>query len=265
MRKFTLYFALTLIPATLAFAGPEAIQTSSKEMKETVAPAPTCDFSWTGFYIGVRGGYGWDVGDVNLIPLPSAAAFNTNALTTHPDAEGFVGGGELGYNWQINRVVLGVETDLSGSGMDGDSHQSPLFTPGGVPLLPSRFDASKNVDWFGTVRGRIGFVPWCRTLVYGTGGLAYAHVNSDAVSDFFNVPQLHFPASRDDIQFGWTAGAGVEFAMSKHWTIKAEYLYCDVGDDSRTVQENPPLPPFAIRYRWDTQFHTVTAGLNFKF
>ena len=237
-------------------------------MKETVAPAPTCDFSWTGFYIGGRAGGAWtDNHDLDVRVFSSAADFIIDPNHQNIDASGFVGGGELGFNWQLGKyLVLGAETDFSGSDLSGDStraHDLPQFSTATADL-----HISQRVDWFGTVRGRVGFVPWCRLLVYGTGGFAYASVDDSAVLDFRPFGGLsHLPASHNDTETGWTAGGGVEFAISRHWSIKAEYLYIDVGDATAIAPQIPNLnnPPVMASYHWDNQFHTVAAGLNFKF
>ncbi len=270
MKKIVFTSIVSVALGALAFAGPEAIQSSGKEMKTTVAPVETCDYSWTGFYIGGRAGYGWsNDGDVHAEGLPNDALnpFRIDPGHQGIDYDGFVGGGQIGFNWQLGKwFVLGAEADFSGSTMDGDStrdHFVPDIAagPADVPL-----HASQDINWFGTVRGRIGFVPWCKLMIYGTGGFAYADVD-DSV-DFNLIPEggnASYPAHRSDTETGWTAGGGIEYAIARHWTIRAEYLYIDVGDQGATGFPIPPNPPFHTHYDWDTQFHTVTAGINFKF
>ena len=268
MRKLALTFAIVLICGAFAYAGPEALPSSGKEMKQTVAPAPECDFSWTGFYVGIRGGYGWSNNDDVHIRV----FFPNQDLIVDPphqnlDSDGFVGGGEFGFNWQFGKwFVLGAEADFSGSDISGNStrvHDFPQFS---TDMADVRI--SQRVDWFGTVRGRVGFVPWCRMLIYGTGGFAYASVDDSAVIDFVPFGGVsHFPASHDDTETGWTAGGGIEFAISHHWSVKVEYLYMDVGDVTAIAPQVPNLnnPPVMASYHFDNQFHTVAAGLNFKF
>jgi outer membrane immunogenic protein len=240
-------------------------------MKETVAPAPpACDFTWSGFYIGIKGGYGWSGNsDVDFRGTPTALFTDLRPTTLSPDPDGFIGGGEIGYNWQFGKFVIGIAADFLGSGMDGEETTSPIFTTAGTPFFnPNSFlQANQSVDWFGTVRARFGFAPVCRLLIYGTGGFAYANERFDGIA-FFGPPTAGFfdyPASRDETDTGWTAGGGLEFAIARHWTIKAEYLYVDVGDDSTIGNPVPPNPPFQVHYNFENQFHTVTAGLNFKF
>ena len=266
MHKLAFTFAIVLLCGAFAYAGQEV--SSSKEMKQTVAPVPECDFSWTGFYIGLRGGYGWSSNDdVHIRLFDENQDFIVDPSHQNLDSDGFVGGGELGFNWQVGKwFVLGAEADFSGSDINGDSsrvHDIPQFSPD-----MNEFRTSQDVDWFGTVRGRVGFVPWCRVMLYGTGGFAYGNVDDSGVLDFVPFGGLsHLPASHDETDTGWTAGGGVEFAIGHHWTIKAEYLYIDLGDHSAIAPQIPDLntPSTFAQYRWDNAFHTVTAGLNFKF
>src|SRR4051794_13678074 len=182
------------ILAATAVAGPEALS-SGKEMKEVVpAPVVTCDYSWTGFYVGFNVGYGWGNAETSFDPLPDPAAFFVLQPQAH-DAEpdGIIGGGQVGFNWQWNKwVVFGAEADFQGSDMNGSKTVSPLFDiNGGMPpdQLDSFLVTQERIDWFGTVRGRIGFTPWCRLLIYGTGGLAYGDVHYAANTFYtFSTP-----------------------------------------------------------------------------
>lgn len=271
MRKLPLAILCSLACGAVAYAGPEPIPTSGKEMKQAVVPTPECDYTWTGFYIGGRIGYGWDAGHTHAEAVPDELTLGVADYTLDTDSDGIVGGGELGYNWQLNKwFMLGAEADFSGSGMSGDHYESPLVSAFGG-TREGEIGVGHAIDWFGTVRGRIGFIPTCRLLIYGTGGFAYAHSHDFGDVGFLfgqRIPVSTF-AGHDDTEGGWTAGAGLEYALSKHWSIKAEYLYIDCGDHSAFgVVFNPNLGPntgVGERYHWENQFHTVTAGLNFKF
>jgi len=260
MRKLPLTIAIVLICGAFAYAGPEALPSSGKEMKQTVAPVPECDFSWTGFYIGGRAGYGWGQADTSFEPLPDASSFGLRPTTKDADPDGFIGGIELGYNFQISSFVLGFETDFSGSGIEG-SKQGPLIQPDGTEFPGGIIRTRQDTDWVGTVRGRLGFTPFCRLLLYGTGGLAYGNVNYSATVE----RNSNYPVSFEETNVGWTAGGGVEFAIARHWTVKVEYLYYDLGDQSATGNPIPANPPFQVHYNWETTAHTVNGGLNFKF
>jgi outer membrane immunogenic protein len=270
MNKSTLTLALLFIGGAFAFAGPEALP-SGKEMKEVApAPAPTCDYSWTGFYLGVNVGYGWGNADTRFEFLPSEAAFDALNEKHDADPDGVIGGGQIGFNWEWNKwLILGVETDFQGSDMNGSKTSSPVLDSAGAPLpFPTALFTRERTDWFGTFRGRIGFSPWCRLLVYGTGGLAYGDVHYTG-DGFFN-PGLFFQefTSHSRTNVGWTAGGGLEYALTRHWSIKAEYLYYDLGDHGSTGNETVnglPNPPFGIHYNWETQANIVRGGINYKF
>jgi outer membrane immunogenic protein len=253
-----------------AFAGTEMYR--GKEMKQVApAPLPECDFTWTGFYLGGNAGYGWGHADTDFDPRPDAVTFVNLAPTTlDPDPSGFIGGGQLGYNWQWNKwLVLGFETDFQGTDIEGHDFQSPIIQNNGTPFLTagSFLAAHERVQWLGTVRGRIGFAPICRLLIYGTGGFAYGNVDYSANTNFNNGTT--YPVDFTETKTGWTAGGGIEYAISNHWTVRAEYLHYDLGEAHRTQNQLvggvPQGPPFFVHYNFDTSGEIVRGGLNFKF
>jgi len=142
---------------------------------------------------------------------------------------GFVGGVQAGYNWQSGSAVYGIETDIQYSD---------------VSVEIADFDIIE-IDWFGSTRLRAGFLPTDRFLVYATGGVAYGKYSIDL-------------ADLSDTRVGWTVGAGVEYAIDDKWSLKTEYLYTDLGSWDIAVDEG-------IAADVDFKFHTVRAGLNFKF
>ncbi|MGA7326397.1 MAG: outer membrane protein [Rhodomicrobium sp.] len=231
--------------------------------KDAYVPAPL----WTGFYAGIHGGYatgGWD--GTLLYNGGDSGIEGKHKL----DADGGFGGVQIGYNRQINSLVLGVEADISGSGLSGKgSYETKVFyAPNGSYF--KNFDA--DVDYFGTVRGRIGY-SFGNFLPYVTGGLAYGHAHLKN-----NVYDVHFAYTKDTgdadaTQVGWTAGAGVEYALGNHWSIKAEWLYIDLGQqDYRITGTDNSVPygggigPFTSdSFKADLTFNTFKAGLNYKF
>ncbi|HST29986.1 MAG TPA: outer membrane protein [Chthoniobacterales bacterium] len=259
---------------TSAFAGTESY--SGKEMKQVApAPLPECDFTWTGFYLGGNAGYGWGHADTDFNPRPDAVTFfDLKPTSLDPDPDGFIGGGQLGYNWQWNKwLVLGAETDFQGTDIEGHETRSPILDITGAPVNPpdSFLAAHERMQWLGTVRGRIGFAPMCRLLIYGTGGLAYGNVDYSANTNYGSAAGLNatYPVSFSDTKAGWTAGGGVEYAISNHWTVRAEYLHYDLGNESRTQNQLiggvPQGPPFFVHYNFDTSGEIVRGGVNFKF
>lgn len=269
MKKILTIAACTFLAMALTtFAGPEAISTGGKEMKQVVPVQPTCDYSWTGFYVGGRAGLGWSDNDLEARLFNRDTGFDLE-LPGHADLDegGFIGGGEVGFNWQWHWLVLGAEADFSGTSIDSDHHDfRDLGNPTNVD--EAELSAHQDLDWVGTVRGRIGFVPWCRLMIYGTGGFAYGELDESADVDFRDTGgTTHYPAHHDDTETGFAAGGGIEYAIDRHWSVKAEYLFIDLGDQSRLVVQNPDLNNGAdvTRYHWDAEFHTVVVGLNFKF
>jgi len=174
---------------------------------------------WDGAYIGINGGYGW-----------------SNAKPT--EAEGGFGGGQIGYNWQRDRIVFGLEGDFQGADISGRAYN-----------FGTDF-ARSDMNWFSTVRGRLGVAsgPW---LFYATGGLAVADVDHRA-----SLAGESFRAN--DTLTGYAVGGGLEWKFSQNWSAKAEYLYLGLGDSKLTADNGD-----FVRINNDVQ--TVRVGLNYHF
>jgi outer membrane immunogenic protein len=268
----TICACATLALAITAFGGPEPLP-SGKEMKEVApAPPPECDFTWTGFYFGGNAGYGWGNADTHFEPLPDPVSFFAlEPSRLEPDPSGFIGGGQIGFNWQWNKwLVLGIESDFQGTDIEGQDRQQPIFDITGAIANgnPDTFlEAHERMQWFGSTRGRIGIAPWCRWLFYGTGGVAYGNVDYSANTNFDNG--ITYPVRFSETNVGWAAGGGIEYAIAHHWTVKVEYLHYDLGDQSRTEPQLfngvPTGSGFAVRYNFDTSGDIVKGGFNFKF
>jgi len=188
---------------------------------------------WSGPYIGATLGYGvgrFDQGD------------NTGAGTGWTDMSGVIGGGAIGYNAQMGQFVLGVEGDLQLSGIAGSSPTVPGWNCLGTE--PCR----NSVDWFSTVRGRVGYA-FGDFMPFVTGGVAYAGVRS---SDSDGVSGTDMSKN----VFGYTLGGGVEMAVSAQVSAKVEALYVDLGTAESGVNNN---------FYADNKFAVVRAGLNWGF
>jgi outer membrane immunogenic protein len=239
-------------------------------------------FNWTGFYIGVNAGYGW--GDTSF-SLVGANAEGQNFIdafgglarrSSSFDTSGAVFGGQIGYNWQFaSQWVAGIEADINYSRVNGRDSYTTTFGAG-----IDRIDARRSLDWFGTVRARLGFLATERLLVFATAGLAYGRGTAGA--SFTDVSGTNsgvggtsclanstcFAGSRARTSAGWTGGGGFEYAVSSNWTVKVEYLYVNLGD--QTVLLPTVLPggtgPGALLARFDdSATHIVRAGINYKF
>jgi outer membrane immunogenic protein len=220
-------------------------------------------FSWSGFYVGINGGYGFSADDYAVVwnetnaTLPFFGPATAGSLSP---AGGF-GGGQVGVNRQFGGVVLGLEADLQVSDISDTAAGSttPYLAPGGIATVTSK----SAVGSFGTLRPRIGFT-WDRTLLYGTGGLAWGRVtHSMLYVDSFGFTGQDKTSSS---QVGYAVGGGLEHAFSGGWSMKAEYQYINLGSHSYIAPElfGGATTAFAIHTNTDTDFHTVRLGLNWK-
>lgn len=291
--------------------------------------APPPAFGWSGFYVGANAGYSRSNDDVGLsttsttsgqqnLSLPptrdtllgaataaSIAASVPGNFVTSP--HGYIFGGQMGYNFQSGWFVYGVETDLQQADIKGSSSVTGIGTATGPnsPLRPhlpialvstTSAYAEQNLDWFGTVRGRIGFTVFDRFLIYGTGGFAYGE--GDSTANYSTVQCASFGGrigttcsnantivtgptvaggSGSSGLTGWTYGAGVEYAFASGWSVKGEWLHYDLGS------LNYSLSPSVFTFRavfGSGNTHSVTTsstasanyegdiariGLNYKF
>jgi outer membrane immunogenic protein len=218
-----------------------------------VPPAPPP--LWTGFYIGLNAGGTWSSN--NTVDVDTVTAFNNvavlsalgatfapaSALGTTADlpigsSGGFIGGGQVGYNYQFGpSFVAGIEADIQGIASSQGSSSLFRVTPRiGFPgdNVDSLLSASKRADYIGTVRGRLGWLVTPTFLVYGTGGLAYGGTSSNTSIFSAEVPNTGSTSvtgfgSESTTRVGWTAGGGVEWMFLPNWSVKAEYLYYDLG------------------------------------
>jgi outer membrane immunogenic protein len=222
------------------------------------APAPVPYYNWTGFYAGVNAGYSVarDSNQFNEFAFPFPGQELGEFYKTSP--AGFVGGAQLGYNWQNGNWLVGFETDFQGTGQRDSACVN--LCEFGIPGILGTVNSivTQKLPWFGTVRGRLG-ATFDRTLFYVTGGLAYGRVDTSIslVDGAFTSV-----TSASTTRAGWTAGAGVEAALWGNWTGKIEYLYVDLG--SQTL-----FPPNVARVS-DTvslnlRDHIVRLGLNYRF
>jgi outer membrane immunogenic protein len=254
--------ALAILIFALSTAGASA---ADMAVKAPPMAAPVI-YSWTGFYIGGNVGYGWGQANNNFVPLPSPAQFvNLAVQDLNSDPRGVIGGGQIGYNWQNGKFVYGLEADIQGADVTGRVTVTPIIQNNLTPFPGAAFLSSgERLTWFGTVRGRVGITPVDRLLLYVTGGFAYGNVDYYSETNFRPVGTTQYLASFSKTKTGWTLGAGGEWAVGNNWSVKAEYLYIDLGNENTVVNANPLLPPFQVAYSWRTQEHIARVGLNYK-
>ena len=229
------------------------------------APAPI--FSWTGFYIGGSAGGHWGEDRLSTTTAPAnfIAGFApgldlASPVTLRP--QGWIAGIQGGYNWQVNQFVVGIEADASW--LDGTSTRAVVFT-GGFPGAARTFmNDSMKATFLATVRGRAG-VAFDRGLLYATGGVAFGEVKT--------TDTLGFPGNFLDTtsattrRTGWTIGGGGEYAFAPNWSVKAEYLYVDLGtvDIGLRCTAAPcvAVNDTVVRHRYTDNIGRI--GLNYRF
>jgi outer membrane immunogenic protein len=302
MKRLLLASATLLAPtgaeiAVAADVPPEVIYPAGYPVgAPLVPPVAGPRFTFTGFYVG--GTIGGALGSSQYAETPSgtfatvvsAAVPNIAAVGTSSTApRGVIGGIEVGYNWQLGNLVLGFETDFSGwdmsssSGVVGSGNPSrflPNICPQSIPPAPPlppcpgttfRSTASMSSDWLFTARPRIGFANG-NQLLYATGGLAVSNVNfaqSIILSDYpiatggsGTAPTLAGASSLT--LTGWTAGFGIEYALSWNWLIKAEYLYVSFPHQS-TAQTISGAPASTGTVSDKLSASIARAGFNYRF
>jgi outer membrane immunogenic protein len=238
LRAFAGGAALAAGSLICAYSASAADLPAPMPTKAPVAPvayAPAAIYNWTGFYIGGNLGAGFS-GSSWSDPF-------TGANNTFRSGVGFLGGGQIGANYQLNVLVLGVEGDFSWTGLKGSGADSIGDT------------LNTNTNWTSTVTGRVG-AAFDRLLVYGKGGLALAQDQSSLTDLGGNSASTSF------MRTGWTVGAGIEYGISKNWSARIEYDYLNFG--SQPLNFSTPLQP-AYTSNASLNVQEIKAGLNFRF
>jgi outer membrane immunogenic protein len=252
MKKLLLASVATLaaVSAFSAFAA----DLPSRKAAPVYAPPPPM---WTGFYAGLNAGYNFGTNsnaysqnwgtnwvEAGVVALPGTAPIAMDAFASNTQS-GFIGGGQIGYNYQYgSNILLGIETDIQGTGIRGTARGGGAATGVGEPDATTRAVGQTGiqggVDWLGTVRGRIGYL-WTPTLlVYGTGGFAYGGVYANVVQsayentydtngDYALTNTWVGGGRQNQLLTGWTAGGGAEWMFMPNWSLKAEAVYWDLG------------------------------------
>jgi outer membrane immunogenic protein len=240
--------------ALAALLGGSAMAADLSTAPMYKAPPPVAVWNWTGFYIGINGGYGIGSNDfTQTLTQPgvvgSATSFDTVAQ------KGGLFGGQAGYNWQVGNVVLGVEGDAQWADQHGTSCGLICATQLGASIT-----VSQKLEWFATARGRLG---WANDgyLLYVTGGGAWGGIDENVT---FAAPGGTIGASFSTTKSGWTVGGGIEARLWGNWTGKFEYLHMDLGNTTSVFIPVPPLGPTIVTTS-DIQNDLIRAGLNYKF
>jgi outer membrane immunogenic protein len=226
----------------LTFAAPATAADLPARMpaKAPVYVAPV--FSWTGFYVG--GHLGWARIDLDSATLGSGSD------------DGFIYGGQVGFNYQINQFVIGVEGQLSGADIGSAA------TVGVAPGLVAT--ASAGVDWMATLALRFG-VAFGNSLLYAKVGAAWMDFGWNAAVSTTPGGVVLATAGGGATETGWMLGAGFEYAFTPNWSAKIEYNYLDFGGATRTVTGTFLGAPFAFTDNVDLTTHLVKVGINYRF
>ncbi len=218
---------------------------SAGSFKDAYVPAD----SWTGFYLGLNGGYGWSATDGKFAYPGLAPSCNGRCTAGYApfsglNPDGGFGGGQIGYNWQgavgHPSLVLGVEADILGA----DIGAKAVDSEGTIEQT--------KLEWFGTVRGRLGYA-MDRSLIYFTGGFAYGGLRNSTDSGTFKF---------DSVAAGYVLGGGLEYKLDPAWSLKAEYQYINLGKNEPTYSTGATLSFWKAN---DDAFNTARLGLNYHF
>jgi outer membrane immunogenic protein len=217
-----------------------------------IAPA------WQGFYAGVNGGYGSRANSGQFGYAGCSSCDPAFGAYGGIGADGGFGGGQIGYNWQgifgNPAIVLGIEADIQGSGISGKATD------------PYAEHFKTDLDWFGTLRGRLGYAAG-NALIYATGGFAYGGLKQHAEDNYYSPPTAYYLSN--DTVTGYVVGGGVEYKFNPAWSLKLEYQYLDFG------RNNPGTTADAIGAGYgataaadgfriqEDAYHTVRVGLNY--
>jgi outer membrane immunogenic protein len=231
---------------------------------------PPLVWSWTGFYIGGHGGWG-----SKDDPFSSSSSDGGVSVTGFR-SDGWVAGGQVGYNWQVGAFFGGLELDVSAAGITGNSAAAV-----NVSISPGSTNTASNtvgddVKMLGTARGRFGWTPGPDWLLYGTGGLAWEQIDQTATNQGTSTGTVSFTTASFSTSpanfFGWVAGAGVEVRLfGSNWIGRLEYLHYDFGhtrfsfSSSSSGFGTTPLVSFGTTTAGDQTIDVVRGGLSYKF
>ena len=235
-----------IIVGCLAAGG--IVPAAAADLRYPVKAPPAVDTfpSWAGFYVGGQVGYGRD--SVTWRNLGASGFFSPLGSVTHDRGTGVIGGGQAGYNFQTNRLVLGLEGSMSAADFDR-RFPSPYF--------PATDVWSSKITWLGTITGRVG-IGFDQVLPYVKGGLAFGNVETSILNT-----ALGTGATSSSVHYGWTAGGGVEFKVAPKFSLGLEYMYTDLG--RRNDINGPTTVGGAESYGVGVRSQSIMGRFNYLF
>jgi outer membrane immunogenic protein len=230
-------------------------------------PLLSPDATWTGLYGGINVGGLRASGEAQWDPLPSPALFGVNGASSDIGTSGFIVGFQAGYNYQFAPAwVAGIEADLGGSHATSNALTPWTAFGTNAPVAGAFTQEIRTLEWLTTVRGRVGYLVTPQTLVYFTGGAAWAGVSyAGGNSGPFGGGGYASAVSFFQPQSGYVVGGGGEFMSWDRWLLRGEYLFHRFNDVS-AVGATPSFPNFPTGYSW-TGFdvHEFRAAVGYKF
>lgn len=283
MRNFAIAFA-----AALAISTGSASAADIAARPYTKAPAPVIVAPWAGWYVGLNAGGAWGEGSPSFsnpfttagnlfavcgvpagaaAPVPVGGDLSTNCGR----GSSFIGGAQVGYNFQSGAWVFGLEAD--GAWQELINRSFTRFGANGAnPMGGIANDTAylrSEMNALGTFRGRIGYAP-SNWLIYATGGLAFGDVKNSVFEILSPGNACLTPAdcrrsTNEGVRAGWAVGAGAEWLFAPNWSIGAEYLYVDLG--RTTITATPTVGFFSNTSvsTFDNTEHVFRAKLNYHF
>ena len=285
----------TALLCSVAFTGLISVPAFAADLPARLsykAAAPIASDPWTGFYVGANAGGAWGKSNANTaVPCTYTAeppgyfcstvdpGSDANAAaiagsgTGSMSASGFTGGIQAGYNRQFDNYVLGLETDFGALGLKTSRTAVGTYPANTFAFNPGstyNISSSSRTSWLYTFRGRAGVVVASNWLLYVTGGLAITDLKVSNTFSDNNSPTGAFGTGSSTVsKVGWVVGAGAEWALNNHWTVKAEYLYLNFGSVTATgIVSNAGAGPgyaHAIGTSSDLTASIARAGVNYKF
>jgi outer membrane immunogenic protein len=264
---------LTGIAALASFIATSAFAADLAPRYTKAAAAAPAIYNWTGFYVGGNVGYSWGRSS-DFSTLTNGAGTVLFGNSSAINLNGVIGGGQIGYNWQVQSWVWGFEADIQGSDEKGSRSFtcptgvcSPVVV--GIAFVPSApisvLTMDQKIEWFGTVRARAGLLVAPQVLLYAAGGLAYGEVRTaESINNTATVQAF----STTDTRIGWTVGAGVEGAIGGNWTAKLEYLYMDLGTTAGSFATTfPAFGGGTITSNFSSRItdNILRVGVNYRF
>jgi outer membrane immunogenic protein len=264
---------LLLAGAAVLLTGVGFAQAADMPLKA----APPAPFSWGGFYIGATAGAAWTQENVSLNVVNGAdpafftgdlAGLNTQGSVNNVDANATFGG-KVGYNWQVNPWVFGLEADIFSLRYNNTavSTGNPFVT---APLAGAfaNFNTNVSTSWASTLRGRVG-VATQNLMFYATGGAAWGNVSfSNSFADFspLELGIGRSSATASQVKTGWAAGAGLDYLLSPSWILSVEYLHIDLGTlNAVAIEHSNNATTAAFNYSINPTSDLVRGAVAYKF